>query len=166
MPKSLSGSELQTEAAAFRDQFRTVLLATTSEEGNPDASYAPYVADESGSVFILVSELAQHTKNIFANPVVSLMWIEDENNTRNPFARKRLILNAQPHRISRTNREWKSVIENLTEQFGKTIELLTSLPDFHLIRFDIKNGNYVRGFGQAFEVTGNKLLINPERRTS
>ena len=166
MPGEVSATELQAEAAAFRDRFQTLLLATTSPDGTPDASYAPYVRNDTGATYVFISELARHTKNIFSNPVVSLMWIENEEETRNPFARKRLILDAIPTSVPKGSEEWTTSMNGLGERFGNTIGLLASLPDFHLVRLDIQSGNYVRGFGQAFEVTGNSLEICPIRRGS
>ena len=44
------------------------------------------------------------------------------------------------------------------------VQLLAGLPDFMLFCFDALEGNYVRGFGQAYPVSGNDLVM-AERRT-
>jgi putative heme iron utilization protein len=155
----ISSTELQTEAQRFRDQFKTVLLATSSIEGNPDISYSPYVLDSQGDLYIFISELAQHTQHILANPMVSLMFIEQEGTSRNLYARKRLTLQAKAHEISLDTTDGMSMMEDFLERFGKTIQVLTTLPDFHLFQLKISSGNYIRGFGQAYLVEGSSLEI-------
>ncbi|MDP6189367.1 MAG: pyridoxamine 5'-phosphate oxidase family protein, partial [Gammaproteobacteria bacterium] len=48
---------------ALVEQFDTVLLGTVSNNGLPDASYAPYVYVD-GYYYVYVSELATHTGNL------------------------------------------------------------------------------------------------------
>ncbi len=165
MPKELSPAELQQEARAFRDGFATVLLATTDDNALPDASYSPCIIDADGRIAIFVSELASHTRNLFANPHASLMFIADESASRNLFARRRLILAATAEHLSREHGDWPTLMAQMRERHGNTIELLMSLPDFHLFRFSVNGGTWVRGFGQAFTVLNNQLEISAERRT-
>ena len=40
----------------------------------------------------------------------------------------------------------------MQEKFGETIELLRSLPDFHLLALTPVNGKYVAGFGKAYSI--------------
>jgi len=155
----IPSTELQTEAQRFRDQFKTVLLATSSIEGDPDISYSPYVLDRQGDLYIFISELAQHTQHILANPMVSLMFIEQEGTSRNLYARKRLTLQAKANEISLDTTDGMSIMEDFLERFGKTIQVLTTLPDFHLFQLRISSGNYIRGFGQAYLVEGSSLEI-------
>ena len=155
----IPSTELQTEAQHFRDQFKTVLLATSSIEGNPDISYSPYVLDNQGDVYIFISELARHTQHILANPIVSLMFIEQEDASRNLYARKRLTLQAKADEINLDTTHGMGIMEDFLGRFGKTIQVLTTLPDFHLFQLRISSGNYIRGFGQAYLVEGPSLEI-------
>jgi len=54
------------------------LLSTHSSEisGFPFGSIVPYTFDEEGHLFILVSTIAEHTKNIMLNPKVSITVME------------------------------------------------------------------------------------------
>ncbi|MDX1697432.1 MAG: pyridoxamine 5'-phosphate oxidase family protein [Thiohalobacterales bacterium] len=164
MGKQLSLEELQQEAIAFRQEHDAILLSTSSPEGIPDAGYAPCFVDDEGRCHILVSQLARHTKNLVSRPVASLMWIEDRESGRNAFARRRLVLQCRAEQIQRDGEDWKRTLKQLEDCFGKTVRLLSGLPDFMLFRFDAIDGNYVRGFGQAYPVTGNDLVMS-ERRT-
>jgi putative heme iron utilization protein len=75
-----------------------VLLATVDAEGNPNSSYAPFV-QEGNTFYILVSFMAKHTKNLSEGRKTSVMFIEDESATKQIYARERLTLEAQLHRL-------------------------------------------------------------------
>lgn len=47
-------NRLQPEIREFRDSCRTLQLATVDGEGNPNASYAPFVLQEDG-YYVLIS---------------------------------------------------------------------------------------------------------------
>ena len=164
MSKQLTVKELQQEAIALRRELDAVMLSTTSSEGMPDASYAPCVLDGEGRCHVLISRLAQHTQNLVSHPLASLMWIEDKVAKRNMFARRRLILHCRAEAIERDSEAWKRILKQMEQQLGNTVELLAGLPDFMLFCFEALEGNYIRGFAQAYPVTGNDLVM-AERRT-
>ena len=162
-PAPPASKSLQLEANAFLEQFKTLLLATVSKDGHPDCSYAPFLRDEHRHLYIFVSELAQHTKNLLTNPHASLMFTAAETDSKNLFARQRLTLETQAILIPRDNPDWAAILDKLEARFGNTIELLKSLPDFHLIRFDVLTGNYVQGFAKAYALTGPELEVIEHR---
>jgi len=164
MSKQLTLKELQQEAIALRRELDAVMLSTTSTEGMPDASYAPCILDGEGRCHVLISRLARHTNNLVSHPQASLMWIEDKVVKRNVFARRRLILQCSAENIQRDSERWKRILKQMEDQLGNTVPLLAGLPDFMLFRFDAVEGNYVRGFAQAYPVTGNDLVM-AERRS-
>ena len=65
---------LGPEIKEFRQERRTLQLATVDEEGRPNVSYAPFVQNQEG-YFVLISDIARHARNLKANPQVSLMMI-------------------------------------------------------------------------------------------
>jgi len=164
-PTPSTTEALQREANAFLEQFKTLLLATVSEDGHPDCSYAPFLRDERGHLYIFVSELAQHTKNLLTNPRASLMFTAAETDSKNLFARQRLTLETKASYIPRENSAWPAILDDMETRFGNTIELLKTLPDFHLIRFEVFTGNYVQGFAKAYSLTGPELEIIEHRRS-
>ena len=163
MSNTLTLEELQQEAIAFRREFDAVMLSTTSSDGMPDASYAPCILDSEDRCHVLVSQLARHTKNLSSHPVASLMWIDNRESSRNAFARRRLVLQCSAENIERDSEGWKRSLKRMQEQLGSTVQLLAGLPDFMLFRFDAVDGNYVRGFAQAYPVTGNGLVMAARR---
>src|SRR5512147_1261053 len=48
-------------------------------DGHPYGSITPYLVDHDGSLLILISELAEHTKNIQHDPRVSLITHNQED---------------------------------------------------------------------------------------
>ena len=130
----------------------SVQLATSNEDGEPEASYTPYLWKDQ-CAYIFVSELAAHTKNLKNSQHASLMFIEDEADSKNVFARQRLILSCQAEFIDREAEEWKHAIHAFEQRHGNTVSLLKTLKDFWLVRLCPDRGSFVRGFGQAFAFT-------------
>lgn len=74
--------------------------------------------------------------------------------TANPFARRRIALSGRAERIEREAKLRAEILGRFRERFGKVMEMLEPLPDFHLFRIVPQRGRYIRGFGQAYELTG------------
>lgn len=164
MPKKiLSQTELYNEIKSFRQQ-QTLILASHSEENEPLASYAPFIEDETGCFFLLLSDLAHHSANLRHHKqqqdCVSVLLIEDEQNARNLFARKRLNYSCQVNIVSREQPQWQQKITMLQQKFGKTIDVLAGLEDFKLYCLTPQKGNYVRGFGQAYELDNTEIELS------
>lgn len=140
----------------FIKQFKTLLLATTSSEGVPEASYAPYVSTQ-GDYYIFISELAAHTRNLKQTKRCSVLFIEDEDKTNQLFARKRATLQCDAVEITRQMPSCEPILQLFDEQFGKFFGMLRQLPDFHLYRLSPKTVSYVAGFGKAYTLTGSDL---------
>ncbi len=59
----MSQQNASNECRAFIAGFRTAVLATSSDDGSPHASYAPFVFS-GPSFYVFVSNLAVHTRNL------------------------------------------------------------------------------------------------------
>ncbi|TKE96185.1 heme utilization protein HutZ [Vibrio kanaloae] len=148
---------LGPEIKEFRQERRTLQLATVDEEGRPNVSYAPFVQNQEG-YFVLISDIARHARNLKANPQVSLMMIEDEEGSKQLYARKRLTFDAQASVVERETDLWTQVIGQMQERFGEIIDGLSQLQDFSLFTLKAENGLFVKGFGQAYQVSGDDLV--------
>ena len=164
MPTELDPAGLQKEARSFRTSFKTLVLSTASPDGVPDASYAPFVLDDSETAHVFISRLAQHTQNILANPQVSILFIGDEKSAKNPFNRQRLTLQCTARELPRTSPSSSEILDSFEQNFGKTVALLKGLGDFHLFRLEVSSGSYVRGFAQAYQIADASLKIVQQRR--
>ncbi|MFM2600633.1 heme utilization protein HutZ [Vibrio fortis] len=148
---------LGPEIKEFRQERRTLQLATVDEEGRPNVSYAPFVQNQEG-YFVLISDIARHARNLKANPNVSLMMIEDEESSKQLYARKRLTFDATASVVERESELWAQVIGQMKDRFGEIIDGLSQLQDFSLFNLKAENGLFVKGFGQAYQVSGDDLV--------
>lgn len=148
---------LGPEIKEFRQECRTLQLATVDAEGRPNVSYAPYVQNQEG-YFVLISKIARHARNLLENPNVSLMMIEDEESSKQLFARKRLTFDAVANVVERDTEMWHQVVGQMKERFGEIIDGLSQLEDFVLFNLKPESGLFVKGFGQAYQVSGDDLV--------
>ncbi len=142
------------EARGFLTRFKTLLIATVNPDGVPLASYAPFVRQKDHCFYIYVSELSRHTRDLDATAVASVLFIEDERDTIQLFARKRLIFDCRAELIARDSEEWREILDNFAETFGDVLDLLKPLADFKMFRLRPTEGMYVGGFGKAYRFTG------------
>lgn len=152
MPASENLIELNQNYHNLLSQQKTLLLATASVTGLPEISYAPFVRDTSGNFYIYVSELAQHTVNLLQNPQASVLFVRDEAQSPNLFARERVVFTCDVNEVFRYEPLYNEQIQAMQSTFGQVIQVLASLNDFHLFTLSVQNGRYVAGFGKAYEI--------------
>ena len=146
---------------ALRDLQQTVyslFLSTLTIEGKPNGSYAPYIIDDEGDFYIFVSQLASHTTDLLHSAQVSILIAEDEQNTRQLFARQRVNYDCSSVIVKKTALEYEVLIDLFESRFGNIISLLRTLPDFILFKLKVQSGNFVQGFAQAYEITEDGLI--------
>jgi len=153
----MSLEKVQAEYAGFIDLFRSVVLCTVSADGAPDASYAPFVVDATKTFYIFVSGLSTHTTNLAATGKASILLIEDEAQTSEIFARRRLSFTCQATLLPREIPEWEAIANQFQAKFGELISMLRSLPDFRIYQLTPQSGRFVVGFGAAYQITGDNL---------
>lgn len=154
---------LNEEIQRFLAERQSVILATLGDEGRSHASYAPWISDGSSAIHVFVSRLARHTGNLERTGNASALFIEDESTCRNPFARRRLTLHCRATVISATDASGTRILNRFAARHGPLVDTLRQLPDFRLIRLNPESGDYVRGFGQAYQVSGADLSIIARR---
>jgi heme utilization protein HutZ len=149
--------KLLPEIEEFKAQRSTLQLATQDADGVPNASYAPFALADDG-FYILVSELARHGTNLQASDKLSVMLVEDESESKSVFARKRLTFDATAEVVARDSDTFSKGVAALSARFGEMIDNLAALKDFNLFKLIPHHGLYVKGFGQAFSLSGAELL--------
>ena len=147
----------QAEYENFLGEFASIIIATVNENGIPQASYAPFVLDDAKNIYIYVSDLSTHTQNIYVNPSVSILFIEDEAKSNQIFARRRLTFDCQATLIERETEKWNQIWEQFQARFGEIIEVLRGLSDFRIFQLTPSQGRFVVGFGAAYHITGDNL---------
>ncbi len=149
--------QVQAAYQGFTDLFESLILSTVSEENLPNASYAPFVMDEAKNVYIFVSGLSAHTRNLYANSQACIMFIEDESKTEQIFARRRLTFDCSASLIERETPEWNQIADRFEERFGDMIQVFRSLADFRIFQLTPREGRFVIGFGAAYKISADDL---------
>jgi heme iron utilization protein len=149
--------KIQSEYEKFPEEFQSVIISTVNPQGIPNSSYTPYVMDDVKNIYIYVSGLATHTKNLNANPHVSVLFIEDEAQTNQIFARRRLSFDCTATLIERETDKWNQIVEQFQGRFGQIIEVLRGLADFRIFQLTPSEGRFVIGFGAAYHISGDNL---------
>ncbi|WP_373510229.1 HugZ family protein [Thiocapsa sp.] len=150
-PSSPDLDAIHAELSRFRAGFSTLLMATCASDGEPDASYAPYL-EVGGDFYVFVSELSTHTANLIETGRVSVLFIEDEASAAHAFVRRRLTFRCRVEEIARGKDVYDSVLDLFETRFGGLVATLRALSDFHLLRLRPERGLYVKGFGKAFAI--------------
>lgn len=148
------------EVAEFLEGFKTCMIASLTPDAKAYASTAPYARD--GKVFyILISTVAQHGKNLLATDHVSLLFAEDESVCAQPFARKRITIEALVEQVKRDETGFEVGVEQLKNRFDtELVGNLAKMGDFHLFRLTTQSGSAVMGFGQAYRLDDNLEIEN------
>ncbi len=133
----------------FIEQFDTVVISSINLEQKPHTSYAPFV-DEDGKYYVCISLMASHTKNFLKNPNASIMFIEDEIETKSSFARNRITFDVEVKNINREEPRFNEVMELFKDKFGAKADIYTQMSDFYLFEFTPYSGRAVFGFGKAY----------------
>ncbi len=138
-------------AQQFAAPYQTIVLATTDADSTPHASYAPFVVADQ-CLYVFVSQLAAHSRTLLTGKVTALM-IEDEQQAKNLFARKRLTLSCTVSAVDNNSVEGIKRIDQLERERGNTVSVLRSLPDFQLFQLQPVSALFVTGFGAAFDIS-------------
>lgn len=147
---------IQDNINALIESRKSLLIASLNKSNLPEISATPFLK-VGLHFYIIISELSSHTQNIKLKPKVSVMLIEDEKDTHNAFARKRLSYECTASLVKKDTQDWQSILEKFEEKQGKTVSLLKQLPDFHLFELKAISGNYIEGFGKAYRLSGEGL---------
>ncbi|MDO8521264.1 MAG: pyridoxamine 5'-phosphate oxidase family protein [bacterium] len=152
----------EESARAFLATRKTLVMATTGEDGAPTASYAPFVK-WGDDFYVYTSALSRHTKDLLRSPNVSILFIEDGASAKNLFALERLTFPCRTTTVSQNGNEWKVVMTLFRKKFGKIFGLIRPLGDFFLFRMEPEDTVYVQAFGRAYHLT--KDLQDPQHIT-
>ncbi len=80
------------------------------------------------------------------------MLIEDEADSVQLLARRRLTFACAASEIARDDEAFTRTMVTLKRKFGEVMEHLETMSDFHLFRLRPARGRLVTGFGQAYDV--------------
>ena len=141
---------LGREARLFVRQHQNGVLSTLSKRlgGFPFGSVSPYVLDHDGHPVILISTLAEHTKNIEADPRVSLI-VHPCAEDMQAAGRVTLVARAEPLPD-------KAAFGTRYLRYLPQAEGYFAMHDFHFYRLRVEDVRFIGGFGKIH-------WIRPER---
>jgi putative heme iron utilization protein len=147
--------QLSRDPAAFaralaRSRDRAALA--TSLCGAPYASLVLFVADLDASPLLLLSDLAQHSRNIAFDPRVSLLLDATEEHP-DPLTGPRLTVLGRAEAVDDPRRLARFTAHHPTSA------VYSGFRDFRLYRIAVERGHLVAGFGRIDWVDGDDLLF-------
>ena len=95
--------EVRKEYQAFTSVVESLMLGTIDSEQNPNVSYTPFVIDEDKNIYVFVSGMSAHTQNLHTNGKASVMFVEDERDSKQIFARRRLTYDCTASLVEKNN---------------------------------------------------------------
>jgi heme oxygenase (biliverdin-IX-beta and delta-forming) len=124
-------------------QERQAVLATLSlrRDGWPFASAVPYALSDDGLPLMLLSDLAEHTRNARADPRASLL-VQDSSSADDPQAGARVTL------LGTLQPEASDTAKSIYVSRHPAAREYLSMADFHVWRLEVDQARYVGGFGE------------------
>jgi len=149
----------QSTALAARQLLRAHrygALSTLSKKfnGHPFGSITPYLVDHDGSLLILISALAEHTKNIQSDPRVSLIT----HNQEDPHIQTqgRITVVGTAALVAERAQAGKRYLRYFPEA-----QTYYDMPDFQFYRIVPQALRYIGGFGDIHWVKADRYQVPP-----
>ena len=151
---------LAQEARQFLRSTRHGILSTHSIKfaGYPFGSVTPFVLNHNCQPIILISSIAEHSKNILSNPKVSLLVFDKGDDLQ---ANARLTLIGEAENISKDDADLRA---RYSRYFPESTGYF-AMHDFSFYRIHITQARYIAGFGKMGWVAGSELNIHPESKS-
>lgn len=142
-----------SEAREFLRSTRNGVLSTHSARfaGYPFGSIAPFVLDDEGNPLILISTLAEHTKNIMADPHVSLIVFNPASPDMQAGARLTLLGEARL-----ADKQEGALRDRYLSSFPQAVQYF-DMHDFSFYCIVVQQARFIGGFGKIHWVSGEDL---------
>jgi len=146
---------LASEALQFIRSTQRGILSThsTKFDGYPFGSVAPFVLDHNCQPIVLISTIAEHTKNIIANPKVSLLVFAGDEDLQ---ANARLTLLGNAVKIDKEDANLRARYLRYLPQAAGYFDM----HDFSFYRIEIAQMRYIAGFGKMGWLSGDDIAIS------
>ena len=143
---------LAIEAKQFLRSTHSGILSTISTKftGYPFGSVTPLVLDHHCQPIILISDIAEHTKNIIANPKVSLLVFEKGADLQ---ANARLTLIGEAEKLEKNDAD---LMARYSRYYPESVGYF-AMHDFAFYRINIYQARYIAGFGKMGWMAGSEI---------
>jgi putative heme iron utilization protein len=130
--------------------YEISILGTLGQEGYPFLSKIQPMYDNH-KIYILISDLSEHTQNIISNKKVSFYFsMKEINNTKlnNP----RLTLNGEISKLelNKNNSKYIDLLKNY-QKIEKGSKMWGMFSDFNFYLFTPYRALFIEGFGKAYQ---------------
>ncbi len=140
--------EALTQAKLLVRQSSVGVVSTLSKNlaGYPFGSVTPFISDSDGSLYMYISDIAQHARNLQQDSRMSLVVFEQaDNGDQNENARVTLVGDAK---IVAEDKH-QMVLDRYVLRFPEA-KSYAQAHDFNMWQVDIKRVRYIGGFGKIF----------------
>ena len=139
------------------EPFKSTVLGTQGSNDYPFSSYAPFYYDGE-VIYVFISDIATHATNMQTTPKASAFFIEDESITENIFKRKRISLQCDVMLVQREEERFEQIMAHFQARFEDgTLTMLMGMQDFNLYALAPIYGEATFGFGEAYNIGGEKM---------
>jgi heme iron utilization protein len=148
----------ETPVQTVRRLLRSVpgaALGTLLESGDPYVSLVSIATDHDGAPILLLSELAEHTRNLRADERASLL-LEATGGREDPLAGERVTLQGR----LRPSAQERHRERYLARQ--PTARMYADFKDFAFYHFALERAHLVAGFGRIRWLDGAEVLLEPQ----
>jgi heme iron utilization protein len=144
---------LAAEAKQFLRSTRSGVLSSFSAKfaGYPFGSVMPFVLGHDCQPIVLISTIAEHTKNIIANPKVSLLVFAGAEDLH---ASGRLTLIGEAEQLDKNDAD---LMARYCRYFPESTGYL-AMHDFQFYRINIAQARYIAGFGRMSWMAGEEIV--------
>jgi len=127
-------------------------LATLTPAGGPFASYVVTAPAGDGAPLMLLSDLAEHAKNLTRDARASLLFVREPEPGSDQMTAMRLTLTGRAAKDADPDGRRRFVARH------PEAARYADFSDFSLYRFDIEAGHLVAGFGRIVPLTKQELF--------
>jgi putative heme iron utilization protein len=147
---------VQTAKSLIRSGKQGALATLAQGTGDPYCSLVNVATAPDGSPVLLISGLAIHTKNVLADPRVSLMI--DERRSGDPLEGARVMIAGRAEKV--TDEIALELIRRRYLLRHPSAEQFVGFPDFSFFRIAVRDVHLVAGFGRIVTLEGAKVLTD------
>jgi putative heme iron utilization protein len=157
-----SATPAESAAARLILDGRWAALATSTPDG-PLASMVAYAPEpDLRGLFLFLSSLSEHTRNLIRDPRVSLVVTEPDSGTGDPQTVARVGIRGTAGTIDRSEPAFEASWRTYVSRFPHAAPRL-GLRDFSLFGIAIEEARYVGGFARAATIPGERLSSAAEQ---
>lgn len=150
-------TEARTLGQSLMRAARFAALATLDPAGAPLVTRVAFGLCNEGQPISLISSLAQHSRNLAANPACSLL-VGEPGPKGDPLTHPRLSLVGHAQFIDNQSSTHQEMATHYLRSHPKS-KLYIGFADFSFVRFCVQQGHLNGGFGKAFTLNQSDLAL-------